>query len=791
MLLRTLQLLVVIFISTISFSQINLTLLGELPYAQSRGDCSDIWGYVDGLDNEYAIVGNETGTSVVDVSDPANPVEVFYTAGATTIWRDMKVWGTTAYITNEGGDGLKIIDLSNLPGPILPSDVYQYTGSTYDFTTAHNIFIDEVGRAFITGSDHTQTTTVILDIATDQLNPIELGVYDDYYMHDIYVRNDTLWGGAINDGFFVVVDVTDPLNCVTMATQFTPTTFSHNVWLSDDGNTLYTTDEISNAFIASYDVSDLSAIVELDRIQSSPGQNVIPHNTFVVGDYLVTSYYRDGITIHDATNPANLIEVGNYDTSPSFSGNGFNGAWGVYPYLPSGNILASDIENGVIVLGPTFSPGAYLEGNVVDAVTLNPLNTVQVDIVATVVSDNTNTLGDYVTGIGAAGTYDVTYSKLGYVTETIANVVLTTGNTTVVDVQLTPLPTFTLQGLVVDVNSNPIANAQISVSDAQFSTTVTTNGIGEFDITSFLEGPYDVSIGLWGYHTLCLPNEQYTIAGGPYIYELSEGYSDIFELDLGWSVSGNADTGDWERVDPNGTTYQGNDANAEDDSQDCGATAYITGNAGGQAGNDDVDNGTTVLTSPVFDLSTYNDAFISFERWFFNAGGQGTPNDSLVVELTNGTQTVMVDFSDNNEPSMGEWVYSEIRVSDYITATSSMQLKVRAMDLPSGHLVEGGFDNLLIWDSIVANNGIDEMAMDNNIHVYPIPFADEFTISLDETFESVRVEVIEMCSGKLIEVQEFNATNSVIMENDYTDGMFILRIYGNENLLAIRKVVKM
>ena len=127
MLKLSLHLFALLLISATAQSQTNLNLLGDLQYPQQRVDCSDIWGYVDASGNEYAIVGNQTRTSIVDVSDPTSPVEIFYSAGDQTIWRDMKVWGTTAYITNEGGSGLKIIDLSNLPGPITAADVTQFT----------------------------------------------------------------------------------------------------------------------------------------------------------------------------------------------------------------------------------------------------------------------------------------------------------------------------------------------------------------------------------------------------------------------------------------------------------------------------------------------------------------------------------------------------------------------------------------------------------------------------------------------------------------------------------------
>lgn len=230
---------VMLFAVTSIHAQLNMNEVAHYPYPPSRGDCSDIWGYVDGMGNEYAIVGNQTGTSIVSLANPANPVEVFYSPGANSIWRDIKVWGTTAYITNETGNGLKIIDLSNLPGPITAGDVYQYTGSSYPFQSAHNVFIDEVGRAYVLGANNGMGGAIILDVATNPLAPIELGRYNEYYLHDVFVRGDTLWGGAINDGFFVVVDVTNPASTVTLASQYTPNTFSHNVWLSDDGNTLF------------------------------------------------------------------------------------------------------------------------------------------------------------------------------------------------------------------------------------------------------------------------------------------------------------------------------------------------------------------------------------------------------------------------------------------------------------------------------------------------------------------------------------------------------------------------
>lgn len=44
----------------------------------------------------------------------------------------------------------------------------------------------------------------------------------------------------------------------------------------------------------------------------NPPVGVIPHNTYVKGNYLVTSYYANGVIINDMSDPHTIVEVGNY-----------------------------------------------------------------------------------------------------------------------------------------------------------------------------------------------------------------------------------------------------------------------------------------------------------------------------------------------------------------------------------------------------------------------------------------------------------------------------------------------
>jgi len=320
-------------------SSLNMDLISVYDYDET---INDIWGYAIN-NNEYALVGTNEGFSVVDITIPEQPTELFFIEGENTIWRDIKTWQNYAYVVcDQCNDGLLIVDLNDLTGQT-------YSFSTVFFEKAHNIFIDENGFLYAFGGN--PSGVMILNLNNDPMNPTYEGLNDTFYLHDGMVQNNVLWGASTQVGEFIIYDVSDKTTPTILISHPTPGGVTHNCWISEDGNTLFTTQEYSGAYIRSYNVSNIYDIEINDQIQSWSGfTNVVPHNTHVIGNYLVTSYYTDGITIIDASNPAELIEVGYYDTSPQYEGDGYYGCWGAYPYLPSGLILATDRQNGLHIL---------------------------------------------------------------------------------------------------------------------------------------------------------------------------------------------------------------------------------------------------------------------------------------------------------------------------------------------------------------------------------------------------------------------------------------------------------
>ncbi len=766
------------FVSAFGQAGLNMNLLANVDFPE---ECNDVWGYVapDGI--EYGIVGTVEATVIFSLEDPSNPVQLARIEGANSTWRDMKNWKDHIYVTTDvGQDGLLIIDMTD-PTNITSNywkPEFTIDGDTRTLQTCHNLYIDENGYIYLAGCNMNRGGLIILDAFTTPGQPIYVGAADPRYSHDVMVVDDVAYSSDINDGSFSVIDVSDKTNPVTLASQNTTMNFCHNAWRSDDGKYLFTTDERGNAYVDAYDITDLTDIKLLDFFQpaENSGKGVIPHNTHYYDGYLVTSWYTDGVRITDASRPDNLIEVGYYETWDGPPGN-FNGCWGAYPYLPSGNVLAVDIQSGFFVLGAEYTRACFLEGTVTDAEDGSFLIDVNVEIVASQINaDQTNNTGEYKTGLAEAGDYAVTFSKPGYENRT-GVATLVNGELTILDMELNPLPRFSLTGSTIrDADGNGISNGAVTIVNDEFEFTAKSATDGTFLIQDLWQGTYDVYGGAWGYRNVYYGEVTIDQAQSIEI-RLEEAYMDDFIVDLGWIVEGDAATGMWERGEPQGTAFGNFIVNPGEDIQtDVGDYCYVTGNAGGDPGSDDIDDGSTILISPIMDLTNIQNPTINYNIWFANGGGQGQADDMVAVKVSNGSDEVVLETLDSDSPILGEWTKSSFVLTGLIDITNTMTLIVETGDLGNGHLVEAAIDAF----EVTAGQGPSStVEIDENISLraYPNPFVDQVTFEFGA--QEVANLIITNIVGKEVLRMDVSNMTTITFENELAAGVYFATI-GND-----------
>lgn len=370
----------------------NLDFWSQIPLAQLSSrpvSAANVWGFVDRNDNrEYAVVGLRNGTAIVEVTDPANPREVVTVAGNASPWREVKVyqvfdsaanrWRAYAYVTTEAANsGLQTIDMSGLPVSAALASTNMDTSSQHtlyvsniDYSTnaalpgatpmlfvagsnvspgawrayslANPAFPQLVSAAPSGGYMHDSTSLLVTDARTAQCapghNPCEVLV-------DFNVDQVQIW------------DTTNELQPVLLGTATNPNNrYIHSGWPTANGSHVIFHDELEEIQLGlptrlyTLDLANLQAPTV--QVSYTGPTTTTDHNGYMRGTHYYLSHYRRGVVVYDAANPNALVEIASFDNylTPSTNVAGTDGTWGVYPFLPSGNLLVSDIENGLFVL---------------------------------------------------------------------------------------------------------------------------------------------------------------------------------------------------------------------------------------------------------------------------------------------------------------------------------------------------------------------------------------------------------------------------------------------------------
>src|SRR5574341_938608 len=386
----------------------NVTLLGQInvqPPNPYYGDNSStgtlyngIWGYATGS-REYALQCNSFGLHIIDVTTPGAPFRVQYidmSGGVNPpkgrIWRDVDIHldpgsgKTYAYIGAQSNGNLWVVDLSHLSGssahgvdsnPIPPAGIADRGRTHY----GHTVFVnDGLGLLIMNTANNGSTLGCqIFDLNANPFDPPVIASWSGsgHDCHDSYARANVPGSGGkdllyVADGYATRYRVIDITNVRSTGTT-TPVAgiYAHSNWPTEDSQTLFAFEEFNARDITVYNISNPASPTEVTNFQWSGDAtaNSRIHNGQVRGKYLLTAYYEAGFRVFDISNPVNPVEVGKYETwrDPDGDGNfnqtitgNYNGAWNVHVFLPSGNVLLSDMKSGTFIfrVDPVALPGA-------------------------------------------------------------------------------------------------------------------------------------------------------------------------------------------------------------------------------------------------------------------------------------------------------------------------------------------------------------------------------------------------------------------------------------------------
>ncbi len=767
-------------------------LLGKFARAVPT-EYSDIWGYAAN-GREYALVGTNQGTLIVEVTNPTEPREVAFIPGPLSIWRDIKTHSHYAYVVHDANSnqdpnpGMQIIDLSGLPNTAVLAATYR-TGLGPGL--AHNIYIDN-GFAYLAGS-RVAGGVHILDLKNPTA-PVEVGTWSENYWHDVVVKNDTLYGSAMLIGAIEIVDGRDKSNLKLISRTHYPDAFTHNIWMSDDNRYLAQTDEVHGQPVNFWDVTDHLSPQLIANYSAAP--NAIAHNAHIRGDFAYISYYYDGLKILDLHQRRAPVEVGYYDSFPQDNfqrGGGFDGAWGAYPFLPSGNILISDISNGLFVVRFDSTRAGYIQGKIVDSQTGEPIEGVKIELL----NPDTNT-GQTRVQVGADGAYifgalpgqrRVKFSKFGY-EDFVAEANLESGVTVPLNISLVARPRVNVRVTAKTTDGQPVNGAKVVFKAEDFRADLQTDANGVVE-TILPEANYDILFVAWGFfpQRKTMPVSQ---NASQVEFVTQPGYWETFTEAQTWSLRDVNDDSrfDW-MIDRADSRPYGSRLPGVDHTRDAEGFVVFTRARFGRS----------TLTSPTFDATRFQKPVVQYAR-FYNPYRWASiqANDTLKTFISNdGGQTwVLMDTTTAIDP---DWQVLTFHISDFVTPTQNMKLRFVNIEAPDVGNPRGSAFGMLDDIKIAGEGTVTAVEAVKTVPTtfkvlqnYPNPFNPSTTIRWQQPVEGKAEIIISNLLGQNVLTLRTGLRPAgeqiyVVDMRGRPSGIYFYRIRLGNKVSAVKKMI--
>lgn len=372
----------------------NPVFLGSLP-SQEPGNIGNLWGHPGVFENfayyTSEIVGSEievVDLSVLDGLGPASSADAELSAPRSKF---------------SGGGYLSAHNIQ----------VNEETGYAY----VAGVRLEPGADNNACGLDEPpRFNTLIYDLNTDPTNPGVAACLPDVGEHDFYPvvyhgpderfqgreilfvfdgRDRNLPVGERIGGFTEIWDVTDKANIEVLASFRVPgLVFSHNGWTTEEQDFLFIGDELDELVMAGWrfteffaqpvddptnkpptgtyiiDIRELDKPVPVERFEHETVS--LDHNFIVKDDKIYLANYTSGTRVlqieRGEDGVVSLTPFGHMDTEPRLQknvlnlnqqdrfGTAFLGQWGVFPLFESGTIIASDRNNGLIVMRLSDEP---------------------------------------------------------------------------------------------------------------------------------------------------------------------------------------------------------------------------------------------------------------------------------------------------------------------------------------------------------------------------------------------------------------------------------------------------
>ena len=315
---------------------------------------NDIWGFERG-NKDYVIISKTYGFAVYEVEANGNAVLKMHENSANNDesgWGEVRFYNDYVYKATEHGP-IRIFKLDFV------NDTSIFIKSFGQ--DAHNISLNK-NSLLACGGFYKGVKS--WDI-TDPENPVSQWHYNQYYVHDFVVQNDTIYMAELYESNFAIYDISNVTDTTLTENYLVKrhhyeNGFTHNIWPTEDSKYVVTSDEHDQFdHMQVWDIQNLNNIKNVLRHRE--GESSVVHNAFIKRDFIYTSYYTKGFIMYDMSDPELIVKVAEYDADPENDTGEFKGTWGVYPFMNNGFVALSNRETGldIVQIDTTKYAGTY------------------------------------------------------------------------------------------------------------------------------------------------------------------------------------------------------------------------------------------------------------------------------------------------------------------------------------------------------------------------------------------------------------------------------------------------